>query len=400
MKIFEKFLNLFKKEVTREEFFVAKGEVPSAPFWKATEGTEEILKKLYETHPLVRATVKKFALACISDGWELIPLRVGADLEEKRRLEAIFSFSLDRTTFHFLLYRTFVRLKLLGKAFWEVVRDETNEVRGFRLLLGQIKIECTEKGVLQKITQVINGKEIPFAPEEVLVFLIPSPFGNFEADMEFISLDVDIATDLAMRSYNQKFFEHGTAISGIFSVKSPMSREEFEKLKAAIMDSFYGVKAAHRAPVFFKGEIEFNKIEAERRDLEFLGGREFTLRLISAVTGVPTFRLGFEKEVSRSTAIELNSAFLKEEIVPARRLVESAINSFLKQIGINDWEFRFKEPILPDLELRAEVVDKLLLQGVITKEEARAFLGFGKFEEPLPKSPQEEVESRSWEEYP
>jgi HK97 family phage portal protein len=232
------------------------------------------------------------------------------------------------------------------------------------------------------------------------MFLIPSPFGNLQPDMELVSLDVDIATDLAMRKYNQLFFEQGAAVSGIFSVKSPISREEFEKLKAAIMDSLYGVKAAHRAPVFLKGEIEFNKVQEERKDLEFLGGREFMFRLFSAVTGVPTFRLGFEKEVSRSTAIELNSAFLREEIIPVRRLVESAINSFFKQAGFGDWEFRFKEPILPDLELRVEAVDKLLLQGVITKEEAREFLGFGKIKQPLPKSVKEEVEEEGWESYP
>ena len=134
------------------------------------------------------------------------------------------------------------------------------------------------------------------------------------------------------------------------------------------------------------GRVPILSVENKPEVLRFGGGtdadlriawQEFLIRIIANAFDLPPQLLGVERDVNRSTAVEMNDQAFRQAIVPTARLFAEHItrDAIGKKLGWNDLEFVFADTDVADEMEEAQIQEILLRNGVMTVNEVRRMRG-------------------------
>lgn len=135
------------------------------------------------------------------------------------------------------------------------------------------------------------------------------------------------------------------------------------------------------------GRVPILSVENKPEVLRFGGGtdadlrlqwQEFVLRIIADAFDLPPQCLGVERDVNRSTAIEMADEAFRQAIVPTARLLSEHLtrDGICKKLGWNDLEFVFTDVDSGGDELEEAQIQAILIQnGVLTVNEVRRMRG-------------------------
>jgi phage portal protein BeeE len=134
------------------------------------------------------------------------------------------------------------------------------------------------------------------------------------------------------------------------------------------------------------GRVPILSVENKPEVLRFGGGtdadlrlawQEFLIRIMADAFDLPPQLLGVERDVNRSTAVEMNDQAFRQAIVPTARLFAEHItrDAISKKLGWNDLEFVFTDTDVANEMEEAQIQEILLRNGVMTINEIRRIRG-------------------------
>jgi hypothetical protein len=135
------------------------------------------------------------------------------------------------------------------------------------------------------------------------------------------------------------------------------------------------------------GRVPILSVENKPEVLRFGGGtdadlrlqwQEFVLRIIADAFDLPPQCLGIERDVNRSTAMEMADEAFRQAIVPTARLFAEHLtrDAICKKLGWRDLEFVFTDVDSGGDEMEEAQIQAVLLQnGVLTVNEVRRMRG-------------------------
>lgn len=134
-----------------------------------------------------------------------------------------------------------------------------------------------------------------------------------------------------------------------------------------------GPRGSEFIPIFEQGAKPVS-LKLSPKDAELLGNKQFTVNRICRMTRVPLHRIGVAGDSgTKSTAAELDEAYMRDALNPILKKIEYALNSILPD-GMRV-EFNRKEFYAGSPWRLVDAVEKELKGGMCSVNEARIDLG-------------------------
>ncbi len=110
---------------------------------------------------------------------------------------------------------------------------------------------------------------------------------------------------------------------------SPMSEDQFARLKQELEDGYTGSTRAGR-PLLLEGGLDWKAVGYSPRDMDFVDARNAAARDIALAFGVPPMLLGIPGDNTYSNYQEANRAFTRQTLLPLINRTLDSINHWLQ----------------------------------------------------------------------
>lgn len=164
-------------------------------------------------------------------------------------------------------------------------------------------------GVLRYVTE-IDGVQYMLLPDNVLHF---KGFG-FDGLIGYNVLEYAknaLGLGLAAQEYGSKFFSNGARPSVIIEHPASLSEMAAKKLRESWDKMHAGLDNVHRTAVLEEG-MKVNPLSFNARDSQLNELRQFQVRDIANIFGVPAHRLGDDLKTSHNSLEEENASYLQD----------------------------------------------------------------------------------------
>lgn len=180
-----------------------------------------------------------------------------------------------------LWYDTYAYRSLTGNAYWWLNCPDENAPPTEIWLIPSDRIRPVpdERMYLRGYVYQPGGQaaEIPLELWEVVHFRRWNPRSRYVGMSEIESIAIASGGDIAAQKWNANFFGKDNAkIPAILAFHDPVSDPEWARLQKEVQDNYTGSK---RKLMMLRGvgkSVEFLVNSLSQKDMEFLGGREFT----------------------------------------------------------------------------------------------------------------------------
>lgn len=187
---------------------------------------------------------------------------------------------------------------------------------------------------------------------------------------------------LAAEEHGARMFNQGARPTGTIEVPNEMSDRAYERFKEQLKEDFDGIRNVHKTMILEDG-AKFNPIQLKADEMQFLQLRSFTVEEICRWFDVPSVLLHHtDKSTSFGTGIEqVMLAFLRNNLMSwivswQQAMRRDLITSPRQYQSI----FDVNALIRGDSTAVSKWIQLLVLTGVITRNEARAVIGYNPLE--------------------
>lgn len=281
-----------------------------------------------------------------------------------------------------------MHLSLRGNAYAEIISGP----RGFADRLEPIhpdrmnKVERLDDGTLRYTFTDEKNRRIVRLQDEILHLrsaIAPGILGVSPVTYARETIGLGLATE----EHGARLFSNGARPQAVLELEKRMSDPAFARFKAE-WSNFTGLQNAGKVPILEEGAT-FKTIALNNEDAQFIATREFQIEEIARWFDVPLVMLHhMTKTSSWGTGVEaIMLAFVRNNLMPWLRCWTQGIRRDLI-IAPQIYEARFDVDALQegDSKAKAEFFNKLVIAGVITRNEARLALGYNSLpglDEPL-----------------
>ena len=187
-----------------------------------------------------------------------------------------------------------------------------------------------------------------------------------------------IALHNAAAAWNTGLLENAARPSGALVYDpgdgSTLSREQFERLRTQMEESFAGARNAGR-PMLLEGGLKWQALSLTPADMDFAGMKATAAREIATAFGVPPMLLGLPGDATYANYKEANRALWRSTILPLAGTIVAGLVQ-----GLADWfEGATMRVDLDQVVALAEDRERLWGQvgaaDFLTREEKREMLG-------------------------
>lgn len=158
---------------------------------------------------------------------------------------------------------------------------------------------------------------------------------------------------------------------------------QFARVKSEIEAQYAGARNAGR-PMLLEGGLSWQEMSLSPKDMDFLESKHSTARDIALAFGVPPQLLGIPGDNTYSNYQEARLALWEQTVVPLLRHLRDELNAWLAPMfepGLTlDLDLDEVTALLPRREARWEMLLRAVELEVLSRDEARADLGFGPLE--------------------
>lgn len=278
------------------------------------------------------------------------------------------------------LVRLALDLEVYGNGFIELVRDRTGVIRSLRLLPAWSMTRKTTGGFRQRIFVDDREKVTDFTAKNIVMVRVPCPMGGHYSLPGWFAGAGVVELLFAITRYNALFFEHNGVPEHVIIHKGPdMGREKRAAIRDFFTNDFKGLENS-RKTLFISlpdgQEIEFKAV-GKGDSGKFVELMKVARDILPAAHGVPPRLVGIISPGALgggSEAAMQMQMFEQFTLAPARRRFLSGLSPIAAEIGVD-----IQKISLPPVDLTPpgdgrDQVAGLVEAGIITSEEARAWL--------------------------
>lgn len=201
--------------------------------------------------------------------------------------------------------------------------------------------------------------------------------------MEAALLNIDQLNQA--NKWNLSLLQNSASPSGVFKVETSDSNptgklndEQFTRLKEELNENYTGSKKAGR-PMLLEGGLSWQSIALSPKEMEWLDGKETTVKDICNVFGVPVMMLGYG-DTTYSNYEEARLAFYEDTIIPVMKFLETELNNWLAPKFGNVVIKADMDDIEPLVQKREKKFTSLATANWITQNEKRKACGYEEVE--------------------
>ncbi|NLO07957.1 MAG: phage portal protein [candidate division WS1 bacterium] len=359
------------------------GEVKEPPYALAA------LAELYEINSTHKACVDAKTTNIVGLGYKFVPILESADESERQRLEEFFHGCNPEMTFTGVMRAVWTDVETVGNGYIEVARNGSGEIDGlYHVPATTVRIRCDRKGFVQirdgrtRQFRALGGEPIrdAGATNEIIHLRKYTPQSSYYGVPDILPAVAAIAGDRAAANYNVSFFEHNAVPRmAVICEGGQMSQELLRQIRRFMESEIKG--QAHRTLVLEvpggDTKLRLERLaEGNSEEAGFLGYRCANRDEILMVHRVPPSKIAIVENANLANSKDQDKTFREQVVRPEQRRVEFKINQMIReQMGINDWEFHFREMDLSEELQQAQVAEIYAGIGVWTPEEIRAKQG-------------------------
>lgn len=174
---------------------------------------------------------------------------------------------------------------------------------------------------------------------------------------------------------------NGARPAGILKTAKQLTEDAAVRLKRRWEELNAGVQNSGRTAVLEDG-LEWQQMQMNSVDLEFLKSREFQVREICRLFDVPPHMVGETASMARGVIGELNADFVNRVIMNDVDRVQQALTLGLELDDTREICLDPRKLLSADLATQMELARKGFLSGLVTQNEGRAQIGQPKRTEP------------------
>ena len=183
---------------------------------------------------------------------------------------------------------------------------------------------------------------------------------------------------LSAEEHASRTFRQGARPSGVISLDGKISDTSFKRLKAEINSQHGGVANSSRT-MLLEGGAKFTATTMTADDLQFLQSREFSVEEIARWFDIPLIMLhSLSKASSFGSGIEsIMLAFVRLNLSAWLEIWQQAISrDLIVAPQLYYARFDTEQLMRGDSQAQSNYYSRLVLNGVLTRNEARAALGY------------------------
>lgn len=292
----------------------------------------------------------------------------------------------DMTPLASKIYYMVLSLVYYGQCALEIIRDEDGKAISFDVLAGIVRPNINNKGKFMRPAYYFrpwnSAEVVAYRKPSDLVFITwpgidMSVYGSTEFDA---LVDISIPSDLyASTAYRNHFENNNAPYNGFWVVDKNTSEEDFKRFLVTLVNRYSGVHNFGRTPIVIRGNAEFKETRSRSNDdAPYLEGRKYNMEEISAVSGVPSAKLGIAANATKTNFREQRRDFHENTLRPIFEILEQAIYQqiIVREFGIKDWMLAFNNPDLTTKLEAATINTRYIQNGVYTPNEVREILGY------------------------
>lgn len=278
-------------------------------------------------------------------------------------------------------------LALRGNAFCEIVDDGMGGIAEFvPLHPDRIKIETLPNGDYRYRYRDPSNNERVYRRDQVWHLRGLSGDGVVGYSPLTVAREA-LGEALAMQSYSSTFYANDARPGGGW-IEFP-GRFADAGAKQAFRESWKQLQGGSRrgsTAVLDQG-MKYHELGVTNRDAQFLEGRKFKTAEIARIFRVPPHKIGDLERATFSNIEQQSIEFWVDTMLPWTERWESSIESMLLGEDTDlEVEFDFRRLMRGDATSRAQYLHNMVLDGILTRNEAREEEGYDPIEgldEPL-----------------
>ena len=362
----------------------------------------EALRLVAKRHSWTRATVSSVARAAIGAGISFTRHPFYGRNQKLTReevyniLEPVYDFFYglkdttkyiqDTVTLPAKIYYTVVSLVYYGQAAWEIIYDrETGEPIDFDVLAGIVRPNINERGRFLRPAYYFrpwNSQTIVSYsnPNDIVYITWPGIDMNIYGSSEYDSVsEISIPSDLyASAAYRNHFENVNSPYNGFWVVDKDTSPEDYKQFLITLINRYAGVVNYGRTPIVIRGDAEFKETRSRSNDdAPYLEGRKYNQEEISAISSVPSAKLGLAENATKTNYREMRRDFHENTLRPIFEIIEHSVwrQIFVRGFRMKEWMMSFNSPDLTTALEKATILTRYAQNGFYNIDEGREELG-------------------------
>lgn len=246
-------------------------------------------------------------------------------------------------------------LFILDPRYLEVIPDAKNYVKGY-------------------IYRPPSLPEIPFDPDEIILFRDFNPKSQYRGHAPIRSARYVVDSDQYQEEWNRDFFLNDAVPRAALTTPNKLNDGVFERLKALWNETYKGRGRAHKTAILEQG-VDVKILTPNAKDMDFVQMGEKNIQRICASFRVPKELLGIGLDANRAVIEGLIYIFSRFTIKPKLRSIHNKLNNELiplfKKAGGLSHVYEFDDPVAVDAEQKNQRYQTLFVTGAISPNEIR-----------------------------
>lgn len=376
----------------------------------------ESLLDIFETDNTARKCIELYAKNVVKAGWEVFPDDPDKAKEgEKERIMDFFNNCNTENSFDYVIKEMVVALMSTGTAAIEIARNpNTMEPKNlYSIPIETLRVLARDSRKTYRSGQrfvqnenlqwsddaavyfnryqpdpslrsmkngyypKLNGENVT---NEIMWFRLPNPSSKHYGQSPSITLLRKYLITKYAEEFNIDEFEHGLLSKFMVVVKNgQISQGSLEALTAYMEEIVYQKKWS-QIPILNatgeKAEINVEKLNDQVKEGSYIELMKFNREEVYIAFGVPPILLGITDGSQLANQKAQEGKFHNEEIMPIQNELKIPfINLIKKDLGLTNWNFRFKSPDFTDKGVESTITSAAVKDGSMSINEKRSALG-------------------------
>lgn len=335
---------------------------------------------IYKTNSWIHSSVDLIVNSCV-----VVPIRL-RDRISKRVLSPIEAVPIGSVLKYPNPYMTqidlmemlYLHLQIVGNAFWELVIKENRLVGIYPLNPLYISIIPDSRKYVKEYVYSVGSNKVSFAPDQIIHFKFSDPQNEFWG-LAPVAVTIRQANlENKMKSFSEKFFENDATPGGVLSTDRILSDATYLRLKKRWDERHKGLAKKFSTAILEDG-MKYNRISAPLNEVDYTDIKTNIRDEILVSGGVPPTLLGVPGISNYASARVAQSIFYDSHIAPILRKIAAVMDKDIMNRFASQFEVVFDTSVAPvnivKLSANSRVVSRLYKEDLMTKNEARAFVG-------------------------
>lgn len=338
---------------------------------------KETYYRVYLGDQWVSGCVDRIATRMTSGGWGCKEVEKGKGSEKNaQRIKDLLSFENIEEDFLQFLRSIVTDEMIYGEAFCELGYLGNEVVALYPIDSITMTTYFDKHGVVTGYLQTLEKSTdtVRFEANEIIRWWLPDPKAKKKALSPIERLKDPVFLDRSMVSWAQKFFRQGGKPSYWVGMGEDSNEDDASRYIKWYRENYTGIENAHIPPVMYGGS-EIHEFGKGSIDIDFDKGDNKQRDRVLVVYGVPPAQLNIIESgnLGGGTGDSQEKSFDYNTIDPHKKTVLEKFNYRAIKVGkgIEDWEIEVHGADYRDDREIAEVQDKQINNGTLTRDEAR-----------------------------